>query len=433
MKKESNLIIYILSLATMLLVLSACNSNNCNRDYSTLLVDERYEIIALLFRLAGRPEFNQNYTNFHEKLDYTFSHFRDHPAVLHARRGAGSGLGRQLMVAIHIQKIDGIFVPVENIKALTPPFSNMTERGLANFVNYLNDFYVDTNFAVFFQEHYEYFAEHSARYRNQILDQINFEWFRQFGLSPDNMRAIISPNTWGGMAGWQYVDNYGERIVYSVVPTSTNYNVYWHRNTIIHEFVHSFSVPIAEYWLRGNREFSRWVIDTLDPVHLPWYTIFGIANEYITRALTILYLAENSDECLIFMFEQDMALGFRYIQEVYALITDHEIINLSNSIDVSNVLGVIGIYEYLLGEEQVIYSGGVTTTWQFLDLLGHELTLDKLPANASGNIWGSETGQALYVFHEDSKFIYIDLGTAEEFGWDVGCSETRAYFRMRIF
>jgi len=46
------------------------------------LVDERYELVALIFRLAGNIEYNEVKTKYQRKLNLQFENMKDHPAVI---------------------------------------------------------------------------------------------------------------------------------------------------------------------------------------------------------------------------------------------------------------------------------------------------------------------------------------------------------------
>lgn len=433
---------YILSLIFVLLFLSACSRNDSdiiesNQNPNTHLVDERFELISLVLRLAGEHMASDTVTDFHRKLDYTFSGFSEHHAVRHAGLYLRLRAWLALNIAIHLQKIDGSFVLVENTENLGMGARNLTCDSIESFVRDLNDFYHDTNFAAFFQEHYEYFWEHSERFRREVLDQINFDWFRQHGLNPGNMRTIISPTYSNhGFAAWQHGESLNEKIIYAAVTTSASYcfndigicYIQW----VVHEFVHAFANPIADIWLIENSDFRTWSISTHASGHTASHYINSIqyvAHEYVTRAYTILYMIENTEANLFELMVWEMFQGYRHIQEVYALITHHEFFDFS-------VSGLLGVDEYYLSELITTDVDDNAISWQFIDLRGHELVKDNLKPMGIHYIFGSQTGQALYVFYHGFKYLFIDLGPAEqfeEFYWHTEFDEARAYFMMLIF
>lgn len=430
--KKIKYISVVVSIIISLLVFGACNGNignisenNQAQNQVVNLVDERFELVALVFRLAGSPGFDGSFTSYHHVLDEKFYDFKEHPAVRFIEQTVRPGFGAAFNLAIHLQRVDDYFVLIENNERLVARNSSWNQHNAVAFVDFLNDFYLDTDFAIFFQEQTDYFMEHSQMFHEKILDQVNFEWFRQHGLEPDNMRVILSPSISNGANGsWVYGDYENEKLIYATAQTFTNYTIERDLQTLIHEFVHIFANPLAEVWLTENMDFLRWSNDSVDLNRMPFYpTVRQMAHEYVTRAYTILYMVENTEMSLQDMLFMEYAWGFRYIQEVYSLITDHEKIEFP-TFD----LEMLGIEEYYLLEEHSAEMGIGLVRWYFLDLLGHELMLEGLIVNRVGTL-GSETGQALYVFVGDSKYLFVDLGCAVDDGWPIG---TRQYFVMPI-
>ena len=92
-------------------------------------------------------------------------------------------------------------------------------------------------------------------------------------------------------------------------------------------------------------------------------------------------------------------------------------------------MAVLGIGEYRLYEEQTFEIGDRIITWQFLDLLGHEIVLDDLITITADGLFGSQTGQAFYVFFDNLKYLYVDIGCGTDEGWAEGA---RRYFVLPI-
>ena len=364
-------------------------------------------------------------TDFHQKLDYTFGSFSEHPAVISAVQRFRMCASSAVNIAIHLQKNNGSFELEENIGALRGPRS-----ALELLVSHINDFYADTNFAAFFRANYDYFLEHSERFRKDVLDKFNFEWFRPHGLNPDNMRTILSPTASWGFVVWLHDESLDKKIVYGTIPTCINYSL-GHTSWLVHEFAHGFANPMAEAWLRENSEFRNWVNTSLESgrIHYVYNNHRRVAHEYVTRAFEILYMVENTGANPSFLLLVEIDNGFLHIQEVYALITAHEIIDL----EVYYIFTMLGISGYYLSEEQSYERGDTTVTWRFLDLQDHEPMLDNLLPRRFGIVnFGSQTGQFLYVYYDDSKFLHVDIGSTQEFGWQTEPYKTRVYFVIRI-
>ena len=119
------------------------------------------------------------------------------------------------------------------------------------------------------------------------------------------------------------------------------------------------------------------------------------------------------------LFHSEIAGGFPYIQQVYALITDHEIVDLGTDVGV-----VLGIEDYEIGEEHSLNLRGRVIKWHFIDLGNYEIMPEDYIQSEVGNLFGSQTGEVLLVIMDDSKLLYIDLGSAQHQGWS---SQHRMY------
>ena len=84
-----------------------------------------------------------------------------------------------------------------------------------------------------------------------------------------------------------------------------------------------------------------------------------------------------------------------------------------------SIRAILGIEYAILWSELNSFEmpDGRMINWYFIDLLGNELLLDDFEYNDNGNVLGSQTGDAIYVIIDGLEFIYIDLGSAQPFGW----------------
>jgi hypothetical protein len=424
--------LYLSSLLAVLLlislVLASCATAYEDENYDVtdssvnIFVDERFELVSLVFRLAGRPEYNETDTSYQRMLNSTFSDFKEHPAVIYTAQNLHFGYDAVFGMAVHLEKSENMFMLSENLDFLMREmggFTRWTEENVVEFVSLLNDFYSDTNFAEFFEENTDYYKEHSIRFEEDVYGQINFNWFEQYGFNPNNLRAIVSPaasrNAYGS---WVYGTNMDDTVIYASIPGSFNYSNYL--STSIHEFAHSIANPLADIWYFENKNFRIWSDFSVDLMRNPQYTNgLTMAYEYLTRAYTILYMMENTDANLQQLFINEKLRGFTYIEQVYALITDHEVIERDGDINI-----ILGVDNYIVGEEKSVDLDVYIIKWRPVDLLGHELDLTDFTQSQVGNVFDSQTGDVLYVTIENLEFLFIDIGSAEHQG---GSEQHRMY------
>jgi len=384
-------------------------------------VDERFELISLIFRLAGRPEHSNTFTPYQQKLSDTFSEFSRHDAVIHAR-GWGLGFDAVLRFAVHMEWTENGFVLIDTNDFLINHSSGSWNKERAEvFIELVNDFYLATGFATFFRDNIPYFLEHSERFRYQLYDNLNKDWFYSHGISPDVMRAVISPATsQNGYASLIHgADGNALALYGAIAGTADDYSGWM--SFLVHEFVHGFANAIAAEWYEKHEFFRQFVNDSVDLVRMPFYsTGLIMANEYVTRAYTILYMVENEGMNPIFLLLNEKAQGFPNIVYVYFMITGEYLQTWRTNIK-ELVLGA----DYEIDEEEFSFPlpTGVIR-WHFINIFDTELDLSQFSHSDIGNIFGTTLGDVMYVTRGDgSRFLYIDIGDAG----DAWSSQHRSY------
>ncbi|MCL2620488.1 MAG: DUF4932 domain-containing protein [Defluviitaleaceae bacterium] len=390
-------------------------------------VDTRFELVSLLARLAGRPEYSDVFTEYQQLLAETFAEFADHHAVYMARE-LSIHYDFVFNISFHLYRDDsGLFVFQDDIQMMV---NRAVDWGMFEeeaflalvplFLEALNQFYIDTGFRDFLAYHEEYFLQHSAMFYNNVYSRINFEWFEQFGTTREQMTVMIAPSgSRNGFGGWRYGLD-GRTYTYAGMPSHPTYEGFFHQ-FVIHEFAHSIANPIADVWYEEKEEFYRWSNDSLDLVRFPAYSVGLIMGyEYVTRAYTILYMVENHEVDLVPLLFAEILGGFPYIEHVYAMITDHEIIGF-NFDSIGGILGAFGI-DYTLGEERIFnFEDGDVLRWQAVILSGAEglgnIIASMPPSTAfDGDILGTGVGDVVYAHFGGQRLLLVDISEGTPFG-----------------
>ena len=270
------------------------------------MVDERFELAALIFRLAGHEEFGFRDTDYQRETERFFIKFENHEAIKYTRT-LQFGYDAVFKFSVHITKDDGIFIFIDDILSLFD--GRWNHENAERFLALFNEFYVDTDYGSFFDSHTEYFEQCTQRFIDEIYGRIDFGWFAKY-VDTSNLRCIYSPSS----------DNFGAtvngRIIYCLV--------YDRGSSVIHEFCHSFANPIADRWYAENPEFRMWCDDSINSEKMPYYDAGWImAREYVTRAYNILYEVQHGASLEEWLSkEKDFRFknSFKYINEVYGMI-----------------------------------------------------------------------------------------------------------------
>lgn len=368
------------------------------------MVDERFELLSLVFRLAGKEEYGDADTEYQQNLISQFEAFSEHAAVRYA---ANLPLGYDAVFnfSVHIMKTGESFAFIDDIGSLVED-GRWTWESAAAFLPLLNDFYRNTRFAEFYQSNIDFYKNETKRFIDETYSDIELEWFRTYA-DPENLHSIYSPSNTRN----NYSATVNGTMVYSSVTADGS--------AIVHEYCHSFANPIAHKWYKENSEFRQWCDDTLNPETMPFYSTGEIiAGEYVTRAYNTLYYTEHGYAPISLLLNEEVQ-GFPYIEEVYGLITEYEKINMS---DIESILGV----PYEMGEEQSISIGDREIRWKVLSL-SEPLSLVYMQTEV-GNAFDSYTGDVLYVEEAEgtNPFLLIDLGETT-FQGEAGY---RAYCRI---
>lgn len=280
------------------------------------MVDERFELAAVICRLAGNPEYSSPdfgvfNTDYHREVAETFAPFATHEAVEYAKNLSNIiCYDKVLKFAVHITKTDGRFIFIDDINSL---FGAWNEENSKEFLKLYNKFYVDTNYAEFYNSKISYFEEFTQKFIDGFYGSVDFEWFEKY-MDPSDLRCIYSPS------GGNYGATVNDKIVYCLVMGNGG--------AIVHEYCHHLACKFADIWYNENDEFKKWCNDSVNAEKMPYYNSgWVMANEYITRAYDILYQVQHGaelEECISRERDFQFKDSFKYIGQVYNMILESE-------------------------------------------------------------------------------------------------------------
>ena len=287
------------------------------------MVDERFELVAVICRLAERPEysspdFNALNTKYHKEVAKTFAPFSNHEAVEFVKKTQHIiHYDKPLRFAVHIKKENGKFIFIDDINSLSSSLSApWTIEAAMDFLRLYNQFYADTYYAEFYSKHLPLFEETTKEFIDRFYKNIDFEWFGKY-LNPSSLRCILS------LSSGNYFASVNNKILYCLVQTK-NRDGEFSTPPIVHEYCHAFANPIATKWYNENVEFRKWCDDSVDEVNMPYYNSgIYMAYEYVTRAYNVLYEVEHGkdySEWIKTVRNMEIKDGFPYMEQVYSMV-----------------------------------------------------------------------------------------------------------------
>lgn len=221
-------------------------------------VDERVELMSMVFRLAGSSEYNTNFLPVYiGAADTYFAPYKDHEVVSFAgelRSSIGVGYDAPMTLAINLMIENGTVRLREDTshEEIVKRWNDEYKR----FVVLLDDFYKKSQFRKFYNDNSETYRTAEKNFIH-ILEKINYEWFDDFfGEKPEGgFKIIISLLNGGHLYGPRIIFNNGETEIYSITGTwaaGEHGEPVYHDNNAnislgtVHEFCHSFCNPLID-------------------------------------------------------------------------------------------------------------------------------------------------------------------------------------------
>jgi hypothetical protein len=276
-------------------------------------VDERFEVLSLIWRLAGREEYSDTYTEYQQALVSRFNKYSDHEAVNFVRNNVMLGYDAVFLLALHIEEGTGRLV--DDMQHL---FDRGWYSGLLNqLIPLVNSFYTDTDFAYYYTSNIPLYEALTADVNQELGGKINMDWFARFN-DPDAFNFNISPSSTRNNYGAPSTDGKTNAMLSFIMEF-----------VLIHEFCHSFANPLADEWYAANPQFRQWSVNALDRNLHPNYWMPDnngsvMAKEYVTRAFVILYYIENNNQAMVdYLLQEERNGGFPDIDRVLEMVKEH--------------------------------------------------------------------------------------------------------------
>lgn len=209
-------------------------------------VDQRVELLSIVFRLAGNKEYSStDNASYVADIHQHFDKFANHPLISYAkelRDSDGISYAAVMSMAVHLKDPPDLDLAV--------PFSS-DERDqrwsgahAAKFVSLLKQFYKDADCNSFFQLHAADYQLAQQRF-DTLFKKLDVSWYYKFyGKAPnERFNTVVGLSNGGGNYGPHINLPDGAREVYAIIGSGTFDNtgapVYQsalYLPTLIHEF-----------------------------------------------------------------------------------------------------------------------------------------------------------------------------------------------------
>ncbi len=300
-------------------------------------VDERTELVSIVFRLAGANEYvNNDVTGYVEAIDGYFNSYKDHELIKFVkklRRTSGVSFDAVMSMAVNLEINGGIRLK-ENLSVESHD-KRWGQKNVEKFVTFLDKFYFNTKFHDFYVSQKSLFQKAESNF-NELFKNVDFRWFGSFyGFTPTgNYNLILSLTNGRGSYGPSVKYNDGHEDIYAVMGIQHIDSLgvpYYNQKaipTIIHEFNHSFCNPLILLYFRDMEphadKFYELVKDKMQAQH--YGSSKTMLYESLVRACVINYYQymKASDSRIKGMIYTEKSKGFIWIEELFNLLTVYE-------------------------------------------------------------------------------------------------------------
>lgn len=269
-------------------------------------VDERVELLSIVFRLAEAQEYNaKDFILYADKIDKHFSEYKNHELiefVKKIRKENGIGYDAVMSMAIHLSQAPE-FKPLVEITNSIPEKRWGKENAL-KFIELLREFYKDANCKKFFKENANLYKSTSAQFM-PVYDNLDLKWYETFyGKEPREKFIIVNGLGNGpGNYGSSIVFKNGKKEVYAIMGTwsfdslgMANFDIDDYFPTLLHEFNHSFVNYLTKQnqtslQESGEKIFAVVAENMKRQAYANWKTMI---SESIVRAGVIKYMKDHN-------------------------------------------------------------------------------------------------------------------------------------------
>ena len=327
-------------LMTLLALFAACLCATARP--LTPQVNENVELMSILSRMAGYPEYHMDMAGQYIKdMDSYFKDNANHPAVRYMkeiRESHGIAFDAVMSLAIHLDNQDGT---LSLLKEATPSLDARWKKvDTDEFLSRLNSFYRDTRFHEFFKAHQDLYEKGIEAYEDSVSSHFDTDWYPSFyGHEPqETYSVIIGFCNGGGNYGVNRQTEENKKEVFAIVGYSVDKEgkpMYGkaYLPTLIHEFNHSFINHLLdegkhpEYMKRlapaatALYASSRWSM--ANQAYGTWNTMI---NESLVRAAVVCYMLDKgykAEEVRSELSEQ-VQRNFRWMPELVILLRKYE-------------------------------------------------------------------------------------------------------------
>jgi hypothetical protein len=300
-----------------------------------ITIDPRIELISIIFRLAGNPEYNNcPISTYSKEVDTYFSPFKEHLAVRLAaqlRNTRHISFDAPMSLAVHLTDAYSLKLRSSSSPAWLAANTRWQSQDIEPFLTQIRAFEKASHFREFINSHQSLYEKPAREGTGTILDSLHPEWFAKFfGYTPDlHYHVIISllngPNNYGPK-----FKEHNREDIYCIIGTGLTRDgrVFLPGiDIVIHEFTHSYTNPIVDRHLRelepaGKHLFASQSKQMAAQHYGKWQSIM---YESLVRASVLRHAQRYSSWSVVLLLRAELRLtGFYWVLPLTDLLGEYE-------------------------------------------------------------------------------------------------------------
>ena len=266
-------------------------------------IDPRVELMSILFRLAGNPEYNQcRVPLYGQAIDKYFARYRDHEAVQLAR-SLGIGFEAPMKMAAYVRDVNTLGERVPFDRPGAHLFENWGAGKARDFLSAARRFAAETDFEAFLTSQQPLYEATNERLEAFLRDKADLVWFIRFFGPPGPAAFVIVPGLANGASSYaaRVVGESGAQEIYAIPGVSkvdaqglpvfdSDWGV-----TMAHEIADTYASPAIDKFTAGMEKAAVQIYEVVAPAmrrqsYGNWRVML---SESLARAATIEYAMER--------------------------------------------------------------------------------------------------------------------------------------------
>ncbi|MDF2515761.1 MAG: hypothetical protein K0R59_1057 [Sphingobacterium sp.] len=291
-------------------------------------VDERIEILSIVFRLSGNQEYNSDvFKRYIDRVNEHYGPFKEHELITFVKKVKNeNGIGYDAVMSMAIHLDDKFNLKQKNSEETLD--KRWSKDNAVQFATLLQKFYRDSNSKRFFQKNQALYNEVQKRFL-PIYEHIDLGWYPKFyGKEPSEKFLIVNGlGNGGGNYGVSIKNPRGYKEVYAIMGTwsmdslgMAEFPLQSYFPTLLHEFNHSFVNYLLEkdtiiFRDSGEKLYSVVKEKMNRQAYGSWQTTL---NEALVRAAVIKYQKDHnfSSEEISRETNEQLDRGFLWIEKL---------------------------------------------------------------------------------------------------------------------